>query len=472
MLRGGYGLYWAPCNYPAPSPTSNNGNFGQIGFTNNTSSPQPAGTAIPTVTLANPFPNGVVPASGSSLGLLAGAGTSIAFVDQNRGAPRVQQFSVDLQRELGGDMAFTVSYVGARGDHLPLGGTVDTPVNINQLDPKYLALGAAALSAQVPNPFFGIAAAGPFSRQANIARSQLLRPFPQYGDINMLQVTEGYNRYNAAVFELNKRLSHGWGGRFSYTYSVLKDNQMGETNFYSNRGNTTPVNNYNFMSVANSGSAAAACQSGQQNTTRVLRPDVGVLVRHSRRAAPVHRRADLPAAVRQGPQDRQERHWQRVGRRMDDRGGVQLPERVPDRRLAEQLGHQPAGQRAAAQLTGTPVGCDGDLAACLGSADHPTAKWLSDSVHHRGAGRNVRQRTAHDTDVRTPRIINTDLSVSKNFNFSGGKSAQIKIEIVNLFNRVQLNGLSTTTQGNSAFGVINSQSGFMRMTQLMFRFSF
>ena len=76
------------------------------------------------------------------------------------------------------------------------------------------------------------------------------------------------------------------------------------------------------------------------------------------------------------------------------------------------------------------------------------------------------------TDALTPLIINTDLSASKNFNFTGGKSAQIKLEVVNLFNRVQLNGLSTTTQGNSAFGVINAQSGFMRMTQIMFRFSF
>ena len=43
------------------------------------------------------------------------------------------------------------------------------------------------------------------------------------------------NNYNAGVIEFTKRLSHGWGGRFSYTYSVLKDNQFGETNFYAAR---------------------------------------------------------------------------------------------------------------------------------------------------------------------------------------------------------------------------------------------
>ena len=128
-------------------------------------SPQTAGT--PTVTLTNPFPSGLVAPLGNAPGALSGVGTTISYVDQNRTAPRVQQYSVDLQRELPGAMAITVSYVGARGDHLPLGGTVDTVVNINQLDPKYLALGAAVLNQTVPNPFFGNAAAGPLSTQAN-----------------------------------------------------------------------------------------------------------------------------------------------------------------------------------------------------------------------------------------------------------------------------------------------------------------
>ena len=91
--------------------------------------------------------------TGNAAGYLSGVGTTISYVDQNRTAPRVQQFSADLQRELPGAMAISVSYIGARGDHLPLGGTVDTVVNINQVDPKYLALTSAQLSAQIPNPY-------------------------------------------------------------------------------------------------------------------------------------------------------------------------------------------------------------------------------------------------------------------------------------------------------------------------------
>src|SRR5439155_21750868 len=104
-----------PWNYQVPSATSNNGNYGQIGYTNNTPSPQTTGT--PSVTLTNPFPNGLLPPTGNSLGLISGAGTSIAFVDQNRTAPRVQQYSVDFQRGLVADMAITATHTGARGAH-------------------------------------------------------------------------------------------------------------------------------------------------------------------------------------------------------------------------------------------------------------------------------------------------------------------------------------------------------------------
>src|SRR5262249_6439753 len=151
VLRGGYGIYWAPFNYPAPSTATSN--YGQVGYTLNTLVPQTAGT--PTVTLTNPFPNGIQQPSGNSLGALSGLNTNISFVDPNRSAPRVQQWSADLSKELGNGMAVTFTYMGARGDHLLLGGSNDVAVNINELDPKYLALGAAALGQALPNPWFG-----------------------------------------------------------------------------------------------------------------------------------------------------------------------------------------------------------------------------------------------------------------------------------------------------------------------------
>jgi hypothetical protein len=466
VLRGGYGLYWAPWNYPVPSATSNNGNYGQIGYTNNTSSPQTAG--LPSVSLTNPFPNGLVPPYGNTNGangLLGGVGTGIAFVDQTRTAPRVQQYSVDLQRELVAEMAITVSYIGARGDHLPLGGTADIGVNINQLDPKYLALGSSVLSQSVPNPFFGVAAAGPLANSATIARNQLLRPFPQFTNINMLQVSEGVNRYNAAVIELTKRVTHGWGGRFSYTYSVLKDNQIGETNFYSNRGVGAPLNNYNYMANM------PACAAGQQLTTTCFDPLVdytsGILdVPHRFIVAPI---VQLPFGKNH-----------RLGKSAVGNllaGGwtaaavFNFQSGFPIGVSQSNSNSNLLGNGMRPNLTGVSMETPGEFADRLGSADHPTAAWLNPAAFGLAPAGTWGNAPRIETDVRTPRIINTDLSVAKNIGLSGGKQAQVKIEVVNVFNRPQFAGLDSTSLGSSTFGQIVSQGGFMRMTQVMFRFS-
>ncbi len=59
-------------------------------------------------------------------------------------------------------------------------------------------------------------------------------------------MSEGISRYNALVVEWTRRPAHGLAGRASYTYSVLTDNQIGETNFFTSSG-VAPVNNYNYL---------------------------------------------------------------------------------------------------------------------------------------------------------------------------------------------------------------------------------
>jgi trimeric autotransporter adhesin len=457
VVRGGYGLYWSPWNYPVPSSVTSN--FGQIGYTNNTVVQQTPGT--PTVVLTNPFPGGLVPPSGNANGLLSGVGTSISYVDQFRTAPRVQQYSADVQRELGGGMAVTLQYIGARGDHLPLGGTVDTAVNINQLDPKYAALGTTVLNQQVPNPFFGVAAAGPFSTQATLSRAQLLRPFPQFSNISDRQVSEGVNRYNAFVVEWSKRPSKGgFGGRASYTYSSLKDNQVGETNFYTNNGNGIPLNNYNYIA------SMPACTT--TNNAACFNPlaeyQTGVLdVPHRLIFSPVWQ---LPSpASKSGLANALAAGWTAaaviniqsgfpVGLAQNDNlgllGNAQRPNLVP----------------------GVDLATSGDLASRLASADHPTVTWVNPAAVTVAPAGTWGTAPRLTTDVRTPRLINTDVSVSKNFSLGGSKSAQLKFEMINLFNRVQTNSFSSVSAGASTFGQITTQSGFMRLTQVMFRFGF
>jgi trimeric autotransporter adhesin len=459
VLRGGYGMYWAPWNYPVPSSTTSN--YGQIGFTQNTVSPQTAGT--PSVSLSNPFPNGLVAPRGNALGTLSGVGTTISYVDQNRTAPRVQQYSADLQRELPGAMAVTISYIGARGDHLPLGGTDDTVVNINQLDPKYLALGSAVLNQAVPNPFFGNGNAGPLASQPTLTRGQLLRPYPQFLNVQARQISEGINRYNAGVVEWSKRPTKGGlGGRVSYTYSVLKDNQIGEANFYTNRGNGVPVNNYNYIA------SMPGCTT--TNYAACFNP----LVDYGFGVLDVPHRVII-APIWQLPFGRDRRWGNRSGLANALAGGwtasavVNLQSGFPIG--FTQTDNTLLGGANRPNLTGVGFETPGDFADRLASADHPTATWINRDAISPAAAGTYGNAPRLMTDVRTPPIKNTDVSLSKNIGLSGGKSAQIKVEVINLFNRVQTNSINVTA-GNAAFGQISSQSGFMRVTQVMFRFTF
>lgn len=453
VLRAGYGVFWAPWNYPVPSSTSSN--YGQVGFTQNTVVPQTAGT--PTVSMTDPFPNGLVNPLGSTLGALTGVGTSISYVDQNRTAPRVQQYSADLQKELPGGMAVTVSYIGARGDHLPLGGTADVALNINQLDPKYMALGSA-LSQTVPNPFFGIPGAGPLATQATVTRAQLLRPYPQFLNISARQVSEGISRYNAGVIELNRRVSaSSWiGGRFSYTYSVLKDNQFGESNFFSNSGSGLPLNAYSYIKGSSSYDPRADYAYGILDTPHrfIMSPIVMLPFGQGRKwanskglldtivggwtaAAIVTIQSGFPISVQQSDNT-------------GTFGGAQRPNVV----------------------SGVDVGTAGAWLDRLASADHPGAAWLNAAAFTVAPAFTFGNAPRTITAVRTPPQRNVDLSVAKNIGIGGGSDvAQVKVEVVNLLNRVTTNSIATTL-GSSTFGRISSQSGFMRLVQFTFRYSF
>ncbi|MEQ1911173.1 MAG: carboxypeptidase-like regulatory domain-containing protein, partial [Vicinamibacterales bacterium] len=425
VIRGGYGLYWAPLNFAPPSTATNN--YGQVGFSQNTI--LTSSRSNPT-SLSNPFPTGIAQPTGNTLGALTNLNSNISFVDQNRTAPRIQQYSVDVQRELGGSWALALTYMGARGDDLTLGGASDDiGININQLDPKYLALGATALNEQLPNPFRG----NPnvplsLSTPTTLSRARLLLPHPQYGQINARQVTEGYSRYQAGVIELTRRMSHGFGGRFNYTYSVLKDNQFGETNFYSSVSPALAVNNYNYIA------SMPAC-SGNQFTTACYDPSseygYGIVdTPHRFNIVPVF---ELPFGTgkkwAQGPvADRILGGWT-VSAAMSFQSGFPINiQQAADAILGGQNAKRP-------NLSGADLETSGDFYDRLASADHSTATWLNPAAFTLAPFGVFGNTPRTITDVRTPSQRNVDASIIKNVRLTGSKTATLKMEIINLLNR-------------------------------------
>lgn len=151
----------------------------------------------------------------------------------------------------------------------PLGQPISSranPLKKTRLCHPGQCAGVNPLTSYVPGTLNNPNVPRSLSTPLTLSRARLRRPFPQYGQINARQVTEGLSRYHAGVIEVTKRMSQGFGGRFSYTYSQLKDNQVGESNFYAAVSPALPMNNYNYIP------SMPACAAGQQFTTACYDP--------------------------------------------------------------------------------------------------------------------------------------------------------------------------------------------------------
>jgi hypothetical protein len=95
--------------------------------------------------------------------------------------------------------------------------------NLNQLPAQDLAMGTAALTAKVANPFLGVIPASSSLGGATIAQQQLLRPYPEFTTLALFRDNVGFSTYNAAAAKLEKRFSRGLTVTAAYTFSKLLD---------------------------------------------------------------------------------------------------------------------------------------------------------------------------------------------------------------------------------------------------------
>jgi hypothetical protein len=449
VLRGGWGLYFSPWNYPAAGTTG----WGQIGYSATTLVPQVASGA-PTVTMSNPFPNGLVQPSGSNLGLLTGVGGDVYFVDPNKGAPRVQQYSADLQRELAGGVSVSIGYTGLTGSNMSWGGSGNALININQLDPKYQSLPETYTTQSVENPFFGVAAAGPYSTQRTLPRGQLLRPFPEFANVYMQQSTGAHSQYNAGIFQLRKRLTGLWGGTISYTLSRLNDNQFGESNYYS----SAPGLQNQYTVIPGSPYYNPDLEYGRSllDSTHkiIIAPSLMLPFGEGKKWA----KDGLAAAILGD--------WT-ITPVVQLQSGfpIGISQNQPTQSFLFGNGIRPT------IVPGQDFLVPGDITSRI------TAN-VADNLY---LNRNAFTTTPVNRFADTPRILpgiyspwrnNVDLGIRKNVRTGGGTSASINIEVLNMFNIVQWAAMASSQFGNSSFGQINNQANNMRMVQFTVRFQF
>jgi hypothetical protein len=219
VIRGGYGRSFAAI-------TTVTGSTHQRGFTQTYGIPDNGTNGVlPNAILKDGFPSYPIPPF---------IDPSFANKDnipwwQGQEATRPPEnnaWNLSVQRQFGSNMVMEVSYNALIGSHLQT-----QLLNIDQVDPKYLAqYGAALLTTRIDNPAVvatGVKAPYPTFIQdwaGGATLSRALRPFPQYAGIDTYAGGgdhSGHSSYHAGIIRLDKRYSRGLTLQTSYVFSKL-----------------------------------------------------------------------------------------------------------------------------------------------------------------------------------------------------------------------------------------------------------
>jgi hypothetical protein len=382
-----------------------------------------------------------------------------AHVDHNGGRPpRVNQWSIGLQREIGRNLVAEAAYVGNRGAWFPANGLVDlnalTEERIRQagLDINNAA-DRALLTSRIDSPQaqqrgFRLPYPG-YPPGSTVA--QTLRPYPQFGGIGMMWAPLGNNWYDSLQIKLTKRYSHGLDFTMAYTWS------KNLTTVEDQDGSVVPVND-----VFN--------RRNQKTLSRTDQPHVFVIGFNYR----------VPAygIANRNPLTRHLLSGWTVGGILRYASGMPIRVPVANNNLASLLFRGTNTNRVAGeQLFLKDLNChciDPNRDFVL----NPKA-WSDPLPGQWGYA------AAYYGDYRYQRRHDEQFSIGKVFPVRERMNFQIRAEFFNIFNRTYLNnpdsGNAQATQQTNALGVpisgfgrINSGSVFAppRSGQLVARFEF
>ena len=432
-IRGGYGVLWAPAIFSLGPTVEGYGALGFAAVSNMVTSLD--GGLTPASYLSNPFPSGLLRPTGSSRGLLTQVGQNVSFIDQNRRGAYMQQYSLDVQRELPGNVALTVGYVGSRGTHLQIGGISNGGININQLAPQYML--RTDLQTRVSNPFFGTPAGVGLLSSQTVQQAQLLRPFPQFGDISMLGASGGNSFYNALTVKAQKRLSKGFSFLGAYTFSKLLDNVTGNGNYFAPDNTANVIDAYDRSRDYGLSSVDTPHRFTFSGTYEL----------------PFGRgRMILGGAG--GVVDRIVSGWQ-LNAIATYQSGFPLS-------ITQQVNNTNAfslGQRPNVVLGVDP--------ATSGGVSQRVDGYLNPAAFSAAAA-NTFGNISRTIGVRSPYTTNWDLSVLKNTQIFESLAAQFRLEAINALNTPVFRAPNTQV-GNPNFGRITSQANFARVIQMSVR---
>jgi len=367
-------------------------------------------TGVPQSRLSNPFPGGLVAVSGKSFGRYTDLGGSPIFYNQDFRVGVNDRINFSLQRALPGNIVLDATYFRNFGRNAPV------TRNLNQVDPRIGFTKGAATAGNVANPFFNKLPAdkmpGQLRTQANVPISQLLRQFPQYGDIQQRLTGLGNNRYQALQIQVQRPFVNGFNLVLGYNYNRERNEE-----YYDEQDNF--LNNLTYQMAVN----------------------------------PRHRLTG--AAIYQLPFGKGRRFLTDANRVVDGIfGGWSL-------------------SGLFSFNTGQFLRFGGLLVNGDPSLDAPTKERMFDTTKFARLPAFTRRTNPFSYDgVKGMRFKNVDLTLAKSFSITERVKFELRMESYNAFNN--FNGaLPNTTFGNSAFGSITAQqAGYLgRQFQYSGRFS-
>jgi hypothetical protein len=440
VVRSAYGIFYMPSHVQA---AGHSGSAGMMGFNSQSNMIVSLDGRIPLRTIDNPFPDGFNLPPGNALGaatflgLNIGGGNGGVFTTNQ--TPRMQQWNVNLQRALPGNVVAEVAYLGSKGTNLLIG---ESGLAFAQVDPSFLSLGTA-LQDQVPNPFFGIIT-NPSSplRFETVQRARLLRPFPQYDGVSAFRVPGSKSIYHAFTARLDKRFSEGLSLLASYTFGQLRDDASTTVGFLGQAG--TQQNAYD-----------------RDSDWSISSQDI----RHRFVASFVY---DLPF----GQGRRFGGGWKRGLNLV--LGGWQVNGILTFQSGLPLIITQAVNNTNLFSPSQRPTwsGQDPNIDGSSLTRDEHILRWFDTSVFSVTPAFRFGNVPRVQPDLRADGVKNLDLSIFKNNYFRDRKwNAQVRVEAFNVLNRVQF-GAPNTQVGNGNFGIVSSQANGPRQLQVALKLMF
>ncbi|HEY1497802.1 MAG TPA: TonB-dependent receptor, partial [Candidatus Solibacter sp.] len=418
VIRGAYGIFWAPPQSAAAQTVS------QPGYTATTNYYGTLDGYTPNLPVSNPFPNGFIPVTGNAQGLMTLLGQGLNAPTRNTRNPYIQNWNFGVQRQFMG-VVVEASYVGNHGVAL----ADNAGANLDQVPSQYLSLGSA-LNQQVPNPFYGLISSGTLSAKT-VAQKYLLRPYPEFDGFRDINPSIGNSIYHSFQLKAQKRFSSGLSFLLAYTNAKLIDNtSQSGTNF---AGSSTAQNSYDFRSERS--------LSVYDVPQRLVLSFIAELPFGKRKAIGAHWNRAMDALLG---------GWQFNGIATLQRGLPLLLTATNNVNLFND-GERPNNSGASAALTG-PV-------------ESRLNRYFDTSVFSQPASFTFGTTSRTLPDVRAPGIRSFDLSLFKNYKLMERLTAQFRAEAFNALNTPQFSG-PTVSLSSVSFGAISSTANTPRQMQL------